>query len=81
MRWTHRHIDKPEVKSKHWLDMLDYLEHLAYKKRDSQTFDADASAKALQVFNFKFGERPNRRIEKERKSERNRPRRVKAHYF
>lgn len=81
MRWTHRAIDKPEIKDKYWLDLIDYVAHLAYLKRDSQTFDQDASTKALQVFNFKFGERPNRRVERERHEERNRPRRVRAHYF
>lgn len=81
MRWDHRHIDKPEIKSKHWFDLVDYMVHLAYLKRDTETFDEKASNRALQVFNLKFGDRPNRRIEKENEVERNRPRRVRAYYF
>jgi len=81
MKWASRHLDELEIEARHHYDLLDYMQHLAYLKRDSETEDKKLSADALSRFNAKVGERPSARLLRVRRQERNYPRRVRPHFF
>jgi hypothetical protein len=81
MVWTRRHQDEPEVDEQHHLDLLDYMKHLAYLKKDAETEDKKLSADFLDSFTIKVGERPSARLLRVRRQERNYPRRSVGHYF
>lgn len=81
MLWPSRHQDIPEMHEQHHLCLLDYMKYLAYKKRDAETEDKKLATDFLDAFTAMVGERPDARLLRVRKQERNYPRRVKAHFF
>jgi len=81
MLWPSRHQDGPEIAQEHHLCLLEYMKHLAYKKRDSETEDKKLAQDFLDTFTAMVGERPSARLLRVRSQERNYPRRVKAHFF
>ena len=81
MLWPSRHQDVPEIGEEHHLCLLEYMKHLAYKKRDAETEDKKLAQDFLDAFTAMVGERPNARLLRIRKQERNYPRRVRAHFF
>jgi hypothetical protein len=81
MVWTRRHLDSPEIGEEHHLDLLDYMKHLAYQKKDAETEDKTLSADFLDSFTVKVGDRPSARLLRVRRQERNYPRRSVGQYF
>lgn len=81
LRWTHRHNDTPEIAEEHHMDLIYFMIHRAYMKRDSETFNQDASREYLGSFNSRVGAKPSAHLERVRREERNIRRRVKPHYF
>lgn len=47
----------PEIHERHHFGLLDWMEHLAYLKQDTETLDPMASAKAEARFTARFGPR------------------------
>lgn len=81
MLWPQRHQHTPEIHEEHHLCLLEYMKHLAYKKRDSETEDKNLAQDFLDAFTAMVGERPSARLLRVRKQERNYPRHVRAHFF
>lgn len=81
MSWQRRHQDMPEIDQHHHLDLLDYMKHLAYQKKDAQTDDKKLSQDFLDSFTAKVGERPSARLLRVRRAERNYPRHTVGQYF
>lgn len=81
MLWSRRHLDGPEIEAQHHLCLLDYMKYLGFKKRDAETENVNLSAEHLNLFTLHAGERPDARLLRVRRAERNYPRRVRAHYF
>ena len=81
MSWSLRHLDGPEIHEQHHFDLLDYMKYLAYNKRDAETEDKALANTFLDSFEARVGPRPNARLLRVRKQERNYPRTVRAHYF
>jgi hypothetical protein len=81
MLWPQRHQHTPEIHEQHHLCLLDYMKHLAYKKRDTETEDKQLAKDFLASFDAMVGPRPSARLLRYRKQERSYPRRVKAQFF
>lgn len=81
MLWSRRHLDMPEIDPQHHLCLLDYMKYLAFKKRDAETENTDLAAQHLELFTLHAGERPDARLLRVRRAERNYPRRSRAQYF
>ncbi len=81
MSWSARHQDGPTIHEQHHLCLLEYMKHLAYKKRDAETEDKKLASDFLAAFNAMVGTRPSARLLRVRKQERHYPRRVKAQFF
>lgn len=81
MLWPQRHQHSPEINEQHHLCLLEYMKHLAYKKRDTETEDKKLSQDFLDGFTAMVGERPSARLLRVRKQERNYPRRIRASFF
>lgn len=47
--------DEPEIPARHHIQLVDYMVHLAYRKRDAETRDDAKSVEALQRFTMHFG--------------------------
>ncbi len=81
MLWTARHQDQPEIHEQHHLSLLEYMKYLAYKKRDTETENKKLAEEFLASFTAMVGERPDARLLRVRKQERNYPRQTRAHFF
>jgi hypothetical protein len=81
LRWEQRHIDRPETPQADRYALLDWMDYLAFQKRDSETYKRKASDEGARRFANYFGERPSRHLQDERRRERNLRRRVRGHYF
>jgi hypothetical protein len=81
MLWSRRHLDVPEIDAQHHLCLLDYMKYLGFKKRDAETENVSLAEQHLSLFTLHAGERPDARLLRVRRAERNYPRRVRAHYF
>ena len=81
MRWAYRHTDTPQVAHEHHQDLVYYMLHRAYLKRDSETYNEESSRQYLGMFTSRVGPRASSHLEKVRREERNIKRRVKPHYF
>lgn len=81
MLWSRRHLDGPEIDPEHHLCLLDYMKYLAFKKRDAETENPELSQEHFQAFELHAGVRPDARLLRVRKQERNYPRRIRAQYF
>jgi hypothetical protein len=79
--WRRRHTDTLEIDRHHHLDLLDFMKHLAYLKRDAETEDKQLASEHLEMFNAKVGERPSARLIRVRRQERNYKRRAVGQYF
>jgi hypothetical protein len=81
MLWSRRHLDGPEIDAEHHLCLLDYMKYLAFRKRDAETENKELAEEHYQSFEMHAGVRPDARLLRVRKQERNYPRRVRAQYF
>jgi len=81
MLWSARHQHIPEIHEQHHYCLLEYMKHLAYKKRDTETENKKLAQESLDAFTAMVGERPSARLLRVRKQERNNPRRARAQYF
>lgn len=81
MRWAYRHTDTPEIAHEHHQDLIYYMLHRAYMKRDSETYNPESSGEYLALFSARVGPRPSSHLERVRREERNIKRRVRPHYF
>ncbi len=81
MLWCDRLDDFLEINNRHHLDLIDWMLHEAYQKRDSQTLDLALAAAYAENFTEKVGERRPAVVEKVLREERNLHRRVRAHFF
>lgn len=81
MEWACRTEHSLEIPPRAQLDLIDWMAHKAYLKRDSQTFDEERSQGYAERFALKVGFRPTARVEQERREERNHRRHVRAYYF
>jgi hypothetical protein len=57
----------PEIPEMYHLDLVDWICHLSYNKRDSETEDASRETKYSRRFDAKFGPRPSANAEHYRK--------------
>jgi len=81
MLWCDRLDDFLEISNRHHLDLLDWMAHEAYQKRDSQTLNLPLASAYADQFTDKVGERRPAVIEKVLREERNLRRRVRASFF
>lgn len=81
MQWKNRHHDTPEIDPQNHYDLLDWMFHRAYLKNDAEVNDPSRSDRFEAAFTSKVGDRPSARLQRVRRQERNRPRRVTARYF
>lgn len=81
LRWDHRLIDAPETPVEERMDLLAWIEHLAYLKRDSETYNRKRSDDAEKRFTLAFGSRPSSAKAQIQRAERNLRRHVRGHYF
>lgn len=81
MQWKNRHHDTPEIDPQHHYDLLDWMFHRAYLKNDAETVDTSRSSRFEESFTSNVGDRPSARLQRVRRQERNRPRRVTARFF
>ena len=81
MGWTLRHLDSPEIDEEHHFDLIDHMVYQAYQKRDAETENPELSAAALDRFTANVGVRPDARLLRVRREERNLSRRARAQYF
>jgi hypothetical protein len=82
MEWTRRHLDGPkDIDEYHHLDLIDYMVYQAYLKRDAETENPELAKAALDRFTMNVGERPDARLLRVRRRERNYPRRARAVWF
>ena len=81
MLWCDRQDDILEINNRHHLDLLDWMAHEGYQKRDSQTLDLALASAYADSFTLKVGERRSAVIEKIVREDRNLHRRVRAHFF
>lgn len=81
MLWTQRYTVNPEIQAHHHMELLDWVAHRAYLKRDSETYDPAKSATHLGLFESRVGPRPSAALEQARRHNRNRRGRVRPQFF
>lgn len=62
IKYQLRKIKSPEIPEEYHYHLIDWVRHLAYEKKDSETYDPDLSMKHYQKFEVTFGPRPVARI-------------------
>lgn len=70
--------NEPEIPVQHHYQLLHYVYHLAYQRRDDDTYDPEQSTKHLGMFDMHFGPRPT--AEDVEAIRREWPRRVRGRY-
>ena len=81
MDWIRRQKQTPEVLLQHHSFLLHYMMHLAYLKRDSETYDKKASDRYLALFALTVGPPDSAEGERRSREERNLERRATAKFF
>lgn len=54
--------DEPEIRPEHHVALIDWALHVAYLKKDADTFDEQASARHLARFTAYFGPKPTANV-------------------
>ena len=72
--------DSPEIPEKYHFDLIDWICHLAFLKRDADTFNQEAANFYDAAFSRTFGPRPSAWTEKDRKTKPY-PRQMRAREF
>jgi hypothetical protein len=70
----------PEIQEEYHFDLVDWMCHLAFMKRDSDSFDAQLATSYENSFTKTFGPRPSANAEQDRRS-RPRPRSIRPREF
>lgn len=81
MDWNKRQVIGPEIKSLYHENLMLWMGHLAFRKRDSQTYHENESKNYFDYFETAVGPRVNAHSEKRRRLSRNMPRRTRAYSF
>lgn len=63
-------VELPDIPSIYHLRLLDWVYHLAYSKRDADTFDAARALQFDQRFTASFGMRPDANVQRKRRDRR-----------
>jgi hypothetical protein len=70
-----------EIPTEHHYNLLDWMLHKAYMKRDAETENPELSKEHKALFDEAVGERPSANLLRVRRKERNLRRRVRANWF
>lgn len=78
MRWDRRQKDEPEINVMYHMDLVMWMNHLALRKRDSQTHNKTESDRQYKLFETAVGPRISAFNERMRRENRAQPLRTRA---
>lgn len=70
MRLAFRNIDEPEIGRAHHIHLIEWMEHLAYNKRDADAHDPKLAEEKGELFTAKFGARPDANVRRQQRAHR-----------